>query len=343
VVAPSNVRSNSVNELMIVNHSTKPLYLMPGEIIIGGSQDRTIGQELVIAPDNKPVPINVFCVEHGRWGGRDVRTYASLLAATPATATDIDADADGASFAGLARSVQGSLRVDSWDDVGGPGAIDSFQGNLSLVVNQTTDVANAGKFIGSTGSLSKSARIAVQSGEGQGKVWDEVATENAKSGVKFDTGTFSANYADEASAERLTPYIDTLKQPIEQSPNIVGVIVAVNGEVHSLDVFESTPLFQKLWPKLLKSYALDAANNATDDSAPKTATHEQARRFLKEVAELRSKSADTNGELQVAKGHSDNVIAISAHDRRALSPVSADGATAADPIGKSIHCFGGVF
>ena len=48
----------------------------------------------------------------------------------------------------------------------------------------------------------------------------------------------------------------------------VGVIVAVSGEMHSLDVFESTPLFQKLWPKLLKSYALDAANNASDDSAP---------------------------------------------------------------------------
>src|SRR5262249_37671653 len=77
VISPQN---NEVNQLVVVNHSNKALYLMPGEIIIGGSQDRTIGQELVIAPDNKPVAIDVFCVEHGRWGGRDERVYAGLLA-----------------------------------------------------------------------------------------------------------------------------------------------------------------------------------------------------------------------------------------------------------------------
>jgi hypothetical protein len=335
-------RSNAVNELMIVNHSARPLYLMPGEIIIGGSQDRTVGQELVIAPDNKPVPMSVFCVEHGRWGGRDVRTYASLLAATRA-AVNVNAAADSASFDGLAQTVRGTLRADSWDDVGGPGDIDSFRGNLSLVVSQTTEVANAGKFIGSIGSLSKDARIAVQSGEGQGKVWDEVATENAKSGVKYDTGTFSANYADPASSERLTPYVEGLNARIAKTPNVVGVIVAVNGQMHSLDVFESTPLFLKLWPKLLKSYALDAANNAADNAAPKTATHEEADRFLKDVADLRGAASDAVGDLAVAKGQSDDIIAFSAHDRRNPRDLNADGEAVAAPIGTSIHCFGGMF
>ena len=41
-------------------------------------------------------------------------------------------------------------------------------------------------------------------------------------------------------------------------------IVAVNGRFEQIDVFESTPLFNKLWPKLLKSYALDAANTNGD-------------------------------------------------------------------------------
>ena len=72
---------NQVNELLVVNRSEKPLYLMPGEVIIGGDQDRTIGQELVIAADGKPIAIDVFCVEHGRWGGRDEEAeYAGLLA-----------------------------------------------------------------------------------------------------------------------------------------------------------------------------------------------------------------------------------------------------------------------
>ena len=59
-----------VNRLVLKNSSSKPLYLMPGEIIVGGKQDRTIAQETIIAPGPKLVPIDVFCVEHGRWSGR---------------------------------------------------------------------------------------------------------------------------------------------------------------------------------------------------------------------------------------------------------------------------------
>ena len=61
---------NDVNELIVVNRSERPLYLMPGEIIVGGDQDRTIGRELVVAADGKPVALDVYCVEHGRWGRR---------------------------------------------------------------------------------------------------------------------------------------------------------------------------------------------------------------------------------------------------------------------------------
>src|SRR6185295_16416151 len=47
-----------VNTLMVLNTSGKPLYLMPGEIITGGQQDRTIGEEVVIEPGEKPVAID---------------------------------------------------------------------------------------------------------------------------------------------------------------------------------------------------------------------------------------------------------------------------------------------
>jgi len=61
---------NDVNTLIVVNNSDKPLYLMPGEIIIGGSQDRTIANELVLAAHSSPTRIPVYCVESGRWGAK---------------------------------------------------------------------------------------------------------------------------------------------------------------------------------------------------------------------------------------------------------------------------------
>ena len=62
-------REGTVNELTIRNTSARPLFLMAGEVVIGGKQDRIIGKNTIVAPRaTETVP--VFCVEHGRWNGR---------------------------------------------------------------------------------------------------------------------------------------------------------------------------------------------------------------------------------------------------------------------------------
>lgn len=61
--------SGDVNNLRIKNTSDKPLFLLAGEVIIGGKQDRIIGKTLVVmAGERTTVP--VFCVEQGRWNAR---------------------------------------------------------------------------------------------------------------------------------------------------------------------------------------------------------------------------------------------------------------------------------
>jgi hypothetical protein len=300
-LAISQAQGNDVNELMVVNRSEKPLYLMPGEVIVGGDQDRTIGEEIIILADGKPVPINVFCVEHGRWGGRSAAQYASIVA--------------------------NSLVADSWDEVAGPGSA-APSVDLALVVEETTVAANSGKFIGSVGTLNKATRLAVQKGEGQSAVWDEVAVQNAKAGVQTDSGTFISNYSDAKSLERLEKYLKHFKQPIEEQENIVGVLVAVNGKVESMDVFESTPLFRKLWPKLLKSYALDAAGAADAEASQKKITRADAVAFFKDVAAAQAKPAEnatTDGSVAIGQGENERVLLFSAHERRAVdaSPSAA--------------------
>src|SRR5207245_7631213 len=43
-----------------------------------------------------------------------------------------------------------------------------------------------------------------------------------------------------------------------RAQNAVGVVVAVNGEIIWADVFASTALLEKYWPKLVRSYAAEA-------------------------------------------------------------------------------------
>jgi hypothetical protein len=65
--ATQNYGGPSVNQLVLVNHSKRPLLLLAGELVSGGKQDRVIAKDRIVAPLGEPLPLNVFCVEHGRW------------------------------------------------------------------------------------------------------------------------------------------------------------------------------------------------------------------------------------------------------------------------------------
>ena len=69
-----NYDGPSVNQLVLVNHSKRPLLLLAGELVSGGKQDRVIGKDRIVAPFAEPLPLDVFCVEHG--GGRRARSSA---------------------------------------------------------------------------------------------------------------------------------------------------------------------------------------------------------------------------------------------------------------------------
>jgi ARG and Rhodanese-Phosphatase-superfamily-associated Protein domain len=58
----------SVGTLVIENKGEVPVYVLAGTIVKGGKQDRQIGQDFIIG-SKQTVPIDAFCVEHGRWNG----------------------------------------------------------------------------------------------------------------------------------------------------------------------------------------------------------------------------------------------------------------------------------
>jgi hypothetical protein len=62
-----NYGGPSVNQLVLVNHSKRPLLLLAGELVSSGKQDRIIAKDRIVAPFAEPLPLDVFCVEHGRW------------------------------------------------------------------------------------------------------------------------------------------------------------------------------------------------------------------------------------------------------------------------------------
>lgn len=58
---------DQVNKLFIKNTSNDTIYIMAGEVVKGGKQDRVLAQDMILPPNNKFVDISVFCVEKNRW------------------------------------------------------------------------------------------------------------------------------------------------------------------------------------------------------------------------------------------------------------------------------------
>lgn len=62
--------SDAVNSLTVQNKSNDMVYLMQGDVVQGGNQDRILGEDRVIAA-RTITDIPVYCVEHGRWQYRE--------------------------------------------------------------------------------------------------------------------------------------------------------------------------------------------------------------------------------------------------------------------------------
>lgn len=66
-----------VRAVHVTNKSKKPIFLMAGEVILGGKQDRIISNTTVVEPGAKKLKVAVFCVEKNRWDGRTAKFKAS--------------------------------------------------------------------------------------------------------------------------------------------------------------------------------------------------------------------------------------------------------------------------
>jgi hypothetical protein len=121
-------------------------------------------------------------------------------------------------------------------------------------------------------------RAAAQDKKVQGEVWKEVSENNAKLGTANGTDTYQEVYKSGRVGAQMEDYLRVLEREVLQ-PGVVGVVVARNGKAVWADVFASHRLFASYWPKLLKSYVVDALGDDRDDKRP---TPEEASRYLRE-------------------------------------------------------------
>jgi len=151
----------------------------------------------------------------------------------------------------------------------------------------------------------------------QGRVWDEVAEKAERMNVH--SPTMAADEVFERYEDKLEAYLTAFGCMQHQ----VGAVFAIDGEVVGLEAFGSPDTFGRFFAKLVKSYALDAIDAATDAKEAKAAPTEQARRFLTSAAKAKTESHRSVGlgetltlESRIASGaalvHEGRLVHLSA-------------------------------
>ena len=145
----------------------------------------------------------------------------------------------------------------------------------------------------SSGSISNvRVRQAAMSEAGQGAVWDSVAETQKANGVASPSGALLVVYEDGRLSRRLDQMVSDLRELTDDYPEMNGVAVQIDERIVAVDVFPDRRLLVSLWPKLVRSYALEALGRDTQQAA---LSRTQVRDFLNDAAAGNWNSSDTPG------------------------------------------------
>ena len=263
LIVVKEMPSAEVNRVSVTNKASKALYLMSGDIILGGQQDRVIARDTIVPKAAHNFVVEVFCVEHGRWHG-------------------------GQHFAG-------------------------------------NEIA------------SSSLRRETQESKAQEKVWGKVAQEAARTRSQTQSGTYRAVAANYSMQQQIAAYTKSLGSRLAKDRRALGLVVAINGKVTAADLFADPHLFQQQLPKILKSHALDAAQEkagwAKLSTKPKPSTS-AAQQLLKDAdTGAKRTTARTGATINSERENSSTVV----FDAAPQGPASGPAGAAAEPAHRNIY------
>lgn len=237
---------SQVNQLVFVNRGKRPLVLLAGEVVSGGKQDRIIGKDRIVPVGAPPLPLDVFCVEHGRWTGGSDQFVAAETMVHPSVrekaAVEQDQDQVWAAVRGEAKPV-----------------------------GQSESVTVEGQGAGIAGGAVAAAPVSPLA-------LQRVITSDAP------TQSYRKIYQSPAVSTSVENFTDEIQRRFDRGTSglkgerVVGVVVAFGDDVAWSDIFASSRLFETYWPKLLRSYVVEAL---TRPAVRETASLDDARDFLR--------------------------------------------------------------
>jgi len=160
----------------------------------------------------------------------------------------------------------------------------------------------------------KSLKMAVRDKKDQREVWDQVA--RAQVSMSMAAPEFRAPASNSMQlamenrnvAEATGAYVSSLKKIVDGKPDVVGYAFAINGKVNSADIYASSDLFRKMWPKLLNSSAVEAFTERPNMKGSAKVDVSAVESAIAAADRGRESAQPPMGSVQTVKKESDKVL-----------------------------------
>lgn len=100
-----------------------------------------------------------------------------------------------------------------------------------------------------------------QARSSQSDIWRSVSEANSKMGIDSRTNAYQELYDNPNVRQQIVNYEKKMQDIPRMHKDTIGVVVGLGEKIVSVDIFTSPLMFNKLWPKLLKSTAVAAMCN----------------------------------------------------------------------------------
>jgi hypothetical protein len=167
-----------------------------------------------------------------------------------------------------------------------------------------------------------SLRQAVVDVATQAGVWNEVKTSQDKlttalpKDVRSEDSPTSLPLAleNEAVQESTAPYIRNLSPVVDRSSDVIGFAFAIDDELKTADVYQTSAMFKQYWPRLLKAAAVEAVATPSVKRSPAGLQIETVASFLVD-AELGTQTVtEINSRTQSVKRTTANGLFFESRD-----------------------------
>jgi hypothetical protein len=170
---------------------------------------------------------------------------------------------------------------------------------------------------------SREVKLAAKAKGSQSEVWREVsvAQDKLSSNVGGRVNAAASPTSFELALENkevqtsADSYTNALSGIVDGKPDVIGYVFAINGKINSADVYASSALFRKLWPRLLKASAIEAVAELHRGEKFAAPPADAIQGFLNDSPKATEEQKDVTSRIQLVTRESDGKVFFETRDR----------------------------